>query len=82
MKRWSLNARSEEQSGCPPLKGDSSNSFPTRAIRSTTAIHLLPLEDREMREDKELTSTARGTRTIKQYSFDTRSGGAHLAALL
>ena len=29
-----------------------------------------------MREDEELTSTARGTRTMKQCSFDTRSGGA------
>jgi len=30
---------------------------------------------RRMRENAELTSTARGTRTMKQCSFDTRSGG-------
>jgi hypothetical protein len=30
-----------------------------------------------MREDEERTSTARGTRTMKQCSFDTRSGGTH-----
>ena len=29
-----------------------------------------------MREDEEPTSTARGTRTMKQCSFDTRSEGA------
>jgi len=29
-----------------------------------------------MRENEELTSSARGTRTMKQCSFDRRSGGA------
>ena len=33
------------------------------------------IDDKKMRENEEQTSTARGTRTMKQCSFDTRSGG-------
>ena len=49
-----------------------------RAVKDSPATRLFPLEDRrsERGEDRRLTSTARGTRTMKQCSFDTRSEGA------
>jgi hypothetical protein len=68
--------RAVKNSPAAPLEKCQFKLFSDACSQEHQSIHLLPLEDRGMREDKELTSTARGTRTMKQCSFDTRSGGA------
>jgi len=43
------------------------------AVRSTTAIHLLPLDGEGSKEDDESFFTARRAPTIKLWSLDARS---------